>query len=208
MSNVLQVQWTIEATTTPRPVLPCSRCGAQRPFSFSGKARLNANGDRLDAWLIYNCSNCGKTWNRPLFERLQRHRVDGVTLAALHAKDALWLEPHAFDATALRRHTSAIEFSEDKKVLKRVISSIDSAFLTMNIDIRTPYPLGFRLDQLLSAELGISRARLESFVRGGRLTCSPARKNGLRRPLPPYLNVELKLEGLSDANEILQSAVT
>ena len=208
MSNILQVHWTIKPTSTPKPILPCSRCGAPRPFSFSGKARLNANGSRLDAWLIYHCVGCNRTWNRPLFGRQQRGSIDDTTLAALHSNDCTWLEVHAYDMAALRRHTSEIEFGGGKQVIKMAVSRPQSACLSMSIDIRTIYAVGARPDQLLSAELEVSRTRLEGFVKDGRLVLLPERKNGLRWPLPPNLNATLNLEGLSDADEILRAAVT
>lgn len=44
-------------------------------FVCAGKFRVNANGRRLDVWLIYRCQRCGRTWNVPLFERISPEKL-------------------------------------------------------------------------------------------------------------------------------------
>lgn len=47
----------------------CGGCGKPQAFVCSGKFRVNANGRRLDVWLIYRCQKCGHTFNLPIYER-------------------------------------------------------------------------------------------------------------------------------------------
>src|SRR5438105_4609827 len=100
MSNSLRVRWTIVPRTAPQPWVACSACGSLRPFQSSGKIRLNANGKKLDAWLVYKCSACDKTWNRPLFERQNIRDISPATLAALQSNDPEWIRTQAFDLQA------------------------------------------------------------------------------------------------------------
>ena len=37
---------------------------------------MNANGKRLDVWLIYRCERCGATWNQEIFSRVKPSRID------------------------------------------------------------------------------------------------------------------------------------
>src|SRR5262245_31300010 len=104
-NDVVHVRWILSPKTPPRPWLACSRCGGERPFQASGKIRLNANGRRLDAWLIYRCAACDSTWNRPLFERRNVADFDRVTLAALETNAPNLVRRWAFDLTDLRRRT-------------------------------------------------------------------------------------------------------
>ena len=59
--------------------VPASTCGDSRRFRSSGKVRLNANGRKLDAWLIYKCESCDRTWNLPLLERAVVGGLDPAT---------------------------------------------------------------------------------------------------------------------------------
>ena len=87
MSDVLRVQWTITPASAPEPWLNCSRCRGTTRFRASGKIRVNANGKRLDAWLIYKCTSCDNTWNRPILERRHVSTIDPHLLASLQAND-------------------------------------------------------------------------------------------------------------------------
>ena len=87
MSNLPRVQWTITPRIAPQPWLPCRRCDRPRPFRSSGKIRANANGKRLDAWLIYRCADCGSPWKRPLLQRRSIRDIDPASLQALQGND-------------------------------------------------------------------------------------------------------------------------
>ena len=92
MCDTFRVRWTIIPQIAPQPWIACSGCGGLRAFQSSGKIRLNANGRRLDAWLIYKCLACEKTWNRPIFERQTVRDISPAVLDALQSNDPLALE--------------------------------------------------------------------------------------------------------------------
>ncbi len=45
----------------------CGGCGKKQEFINSGKFRVNANGNRVDIWLIYRCKKCKHTWNLAVY---------------------------------------------------------------------------------------------------------------------------------------------
>lgn len=55
----------------------CGGCGKKMRFVCAGKFRVNANGRRLDVWLIYRCEKCGHTLNIPLCERAAPGKIPG-----------------------------------------------------------------------------------------------------------------------------------
>src|ERR1700722_16232414 len=107
---------------SPRPWLNCNRCGATRPFRSSDKIRMNANGRRIDAWLIYKCMDCENSWNRPLLERQSIGDVDRSTLRALQTNDADLVRRTAFDVEDLRRRTERVEEFAESKVVRKMLS--------------------------------------------------------------------------------------
>lgn len=181
MCNILRVRWTITPRIAPQPWIACSGCGGSKPFGSSGRIRLNANGKRLDAWLIYRCLSCEKTWNRPLFERRHVHDIDRVMLDALHSNDPDWVRAQEFDIDALRRWARRIEEFSDVDISKEKIDATDARATALEIELRVPLPTGLRLDRLLTTELGLSRSRLNVLNEEGMIRIDPNRKDALRR---------------------------
>lgn len=91
------VSWTVSLDTcawTRR----CPRCDRSLPHPFAGKARLNANGKRLDAWLLFTCSGCSRTAKWPLHERTPVRSIDPARRAVLESNDAEALSALAREA--------------------------------------------------------------------------------------------------------------
>ena len=206
MSHTLTVLWTIEPQTAPRPWLSCSRCRGARPFECSGKTRLNANGRRLDAWLIYRCADCDDTWNRPIFERQYVRDIAPETLDALQDNDPGWFRRVAFDVEGLRRSTDRIEEFADCHVTRHVVAQPRDVCTRLEIVLEVPLAVSMRADRLLSAELGLSRNRLVQLEEAGRLTLLSGSRKALQRPIRDGLRVALDLSDEGDRGEIADRA--
>jgi hypothetical protein len=204
MSDCLSVRWTIVPRDCPRPVLACPTCGGDRPFHPSGKIRLNANGKRLDAWLIYKCDDCDRTWNRPFLERRLATDVPPSDLAALRSGDPVFVRRLAFDLAALRRKTSLIAQSDEVDVEKVVIGGAVAA-AGVEIGLTVPYPVGLRLDRLLATELGLARSRIVALANDGRLVVGGG-GNALKRPPRDGQLIRLDLAGIGDGRDIIDAA--
>ena len=53
----------------------CGGCGKKQEFVNSGRFRVNANGNRIDIWLIYRCKKCKHSWNLTVYERVSPLRI-------------------------------------------------------------------------------------------------------------------------------------
>jgi hypothetical protein len=204
MSDCLRVRWTIVPRDCPRPVLACPTCGGDRPYHPSGKLRLNANGKRLDAWLIYKCDDCDRTWNRPIFERRLAADIPAADLAALRSADPAFVRRLAFDLAALHRKTSAIVQPDGLDVEKAIVGG-NPGMAHVEIALVVPHSAGMRLDRLLSAELGCSRSRIVAQAEEGRLVVGDSRA-ALRRPPRDGQTISLLLTGADDGSAIADAA--
>ncbi len=173
MSDVLRVQWTIIPRTPPQPWLACSRCGEARRFRSSDRIRVNANGKRVDAWLIYKCTQCDDTWNRPVLERRPVQAIDPDFLVSLAASDPDLVRRLAFDIEGLRRRASRIEQFDDALVTKRVLSGNAASARRLEIQCAVREPVGLRADRLLANELGLSRGSIRRLEASGALAAFP-----------------------------------
>ncbi len=202
MSGTLRVLWTIRtSTTTPSPILRCSRCDQPRAFEPSGRFRLNANGKRLDAWLIYRCAGCGAAWNRAIFERRQRSEIDDTMLEALQGNDPVLAERVARDAAGLRRWTARFAEGDGGAIAieKVVLAHGPGDVERLAIDLVLAVGTTVRCDRLLAAGLGLSRGGVAALSEAGRIAVDGSGRKPLARPLLRGSFVTIDVAGLADA---------
>jgi hypothetical protein len=196
MSDVLRVQWTIIPRTPPQPWLTCSRCGEARRFRSSDKIRVNANGKRVDAWLIYKCTGCGSTWNRPILERRHVRTIEPDFLMSLNTSESMLTRRLAFDVEELRRRAGRVEVFDDAQVTRNVLSECTTPACQLEILCSVPEPVGLRVDRLLATELHLSRSRIQQLAKTGDLVAFP-QGSSLRRPVRDGMRLAINLAGHS-----------
>jgi hypothetical protein len=196
MSNVLRVRWTIIPQIAPQPWLNCNRCGRLKLFESSGRVRINAQGKRLDAWLVYNCTSCKNSWNRPIFERRNVRDLEPPLLNALLRNDPDYVRRLAFDVEDLRRKCERVAEFPAIDVHKEALNASMSPPDMLELLLVAPFPVGVRLDRLLATELGLSRTRIEELTASGILRISTAGVRALRRPVRDQTIVQIGLSSL------------
>ncbi|MEN3146838.1 DUF1062 domain-containing protein [Neorhizobium sp. IRAMC:178] len=206
MCDILHLEWTATPKTPPRPILACSTCGGPKPFRSSGRIRLNANGKRLDAWLIYRCIACDGTWNRPIFERQALRAIDPAMLDAMQASTPDFVARIEFDTQALKAKAGRIEESDDIDMCRTVLRH-DADWRRIAITLALPYPTGLRLDRLLSAELPLSRSRLHVLFDRHEIRVAPERKDALKRGIRDGTVVTLDLRDEAERMAIGRAAM-
>jgi hypothetical protein len=200
MSDVLRVQWTIIPGSAPEPWLNCNGCRGTTRFRTSGKIRVNANGKRVDAWLIYKCTLCDNTWNRPVLERRHVSTIDPHLLASLQTNDPDLSRRLAFETLPSKLK---VEHFDDATVRKEVVSGSARPADRLEIVCVVPETTGLRVDRLLSTELRLSRSRIRNMQKAGHLAACPY---GLRRPLRNGMQVIIDLRGVHDGDKIALAA--
>ena len=149
------------------------------PFACSMKFRANAQKKRLDVWLIYRCIACDEVWNLPIHERAALGDIDAFD--AIAHNDAAMALRHAFDRPRLMRH-GAVEERPDVSIHKSYDAGCMREAGAIAIVLALAQPCGLRLDRLLTAGLGLSRAELGRLHEAGALHLSRATRKPLRGP--------------------------
>ena len=54
-----------------RIIRNCSKCGGKSVYINTENFRVNANGNSVDVWLIYQCEKCKTTYNLSVYERVK-----------------------------------------------------------------------------------------------------------------------------------------
>lgn len=83
----------------------CARCGKKMPFASTERFRVNANKNKLDVWLIYQCKKCRHTLNIPIYERIPPQKIPAELYEKFLANDRTLAVHYGSDAAFLKtRH--------------------------------------------------------------------------------------------------------
>lgn len=75
MSYLHTIEYTLQPVKSYVVIHNCSGCGSKSSFINTNRFRVNANGNKLDVWLIYQCSKCKHTLNVAIYERIKSSAV-------------------------------------------------------------------------------------------------------------------------------------
>ncbi|MEM7188287.1 MAG: DUF1062 domain-containing protein [Pseudomonadota bacterium] len=208
MVKRLRTEWAVTPCSPPLIYLHCSFCRTDRPFASSGRIRLNSNGKRLDAWLIYGCSLCGKTWNRPIIERLRAADLDPVFADQLRQNAPSLVRKLEFDLVALKRHSERVESPAGVCTKKEIRPYLGEEVRWVDLEIRVDLPAGIRVDRLLSSELKMSRNRLQRMFADGSISLASPHRTALKKPPGYDLSITIRLpDSVSEEREAILSSV-
>lgn len=178
-----------------------------RAFRSSDRIRLNANGRKLDAWLIYKCLICEKTWNRPILERRNVRGIDPALLDALQSNDPDWIRAQAFNIEALRRKSPRVDEFAEFDIAKQIRDQT-ADWTRLEIELMVPLPISTRLDRLLASELNVSRSRLQALHEHGKLLIDANDAHALRRRIRNGARVTVDLTTEADREQSWRPAAT
>ncbi|QFS98718.1 hypothetical protein FIV06_14920 [Labrenzia sp. THAF191b] len=194
MSSILNMEWSVVRSQTPRIKRPCQRCGFVKPFGSTGKFRLNANGSQLDAWLIYRCDDCGSRWNRAIFERRAVSSLSAELMEALQRND----EGVAFSFACNTTGRGGGKGDADFSLKRRMVAGDCADACKVALTILNSDHVQVRLDKVLAKGLGLSRNRVLLLVEQGSLKFPMNNGKILKRRVPDKLCIELCIGLASD----------
>ena len=74
--NYTEKEYWIKSEQSFEILHACAGCKRKQSFVNTGYFRVNANSNKLDVWLIYQCQKCRHTLNIPIFERISPAKLD------------------------------------------------------------------------------------------------------------------------------------
>lgn len=170
----------------------CAKCGRKTHFVNTGKFRVNANGNQLDVWLIYQCEECKHTLNLAIYERqkvssipraeYQRFLDNDEELARMYGTDMQLFQKNGAEIDYERVSVAFVKKYEAEENDKNV--SFGNATL---ITIHNHCNLRFRAEKQIAMVLGLSRSRVKRMFETGELE--------LKEQLPQSISFLVGAEG-------------
>lgn len=166
MSYEQRVTWTVVPNTVPTVIKNCPKCGGKAVYKNSGKFRVNANKSYIDIWLIYFCEHCKSTWNMTIYERCHPKALNQELYQRFMANDEELAKEIGFDISHHNRNKVQLNLEQ----VQYDIEGEDLELLSgkkYHIEINCPYPIGTRMDKILSEKLEVSRSKVKAWSTKG-----------------------------------------
>lgn len=198
MSYHLTKEVTIKPTQGQQIIRNCSKCGGKSTYINTESFRVNANGNAIDIWLIYQCERCKTTYNLSIHERIRpkslpleeyeeylsnnqelawRVSYDGAVLKRNHVEIDMEKECYSMEVKE-SSEANIIEKNNDSDTnIIGIDNDADTNMIEQKyqqiIQIHNPYHIRFRMDRILADLLGRSRTEIKKWFDDGKIVSQP-----------------------------------
>lgn len=185
MSCLRKIEYRIEPTESYRILRNCSGCGEKRSYVNTGNFRVNANGRRIDVWLIYQCEKCKHTYNLTIMERVRPEEIPEETYKKFLANDKELAFQYGLDHMLMNRNRAEIERD---KITYHICREEDCGDEIESLSgecvvVSNPYEVKVRADKLLAEIFEVSRSKVRQMEKEGEIS-----------QLPKYVGKEMEVQ--------------
>lgn len=143
----------------------CSGCGVKARYINTKKFRVNANGNRLDVWLIYQCEKCKHTFNLTIYERQKPTSISEEEYKRFLSNDEELAEEYGRNYQFFKRNKAEIDLGAvDYKFIKKQEVIVSDKSKQVMLIIHNPYSLKLRPEKQIAEVLGISRSNVQRLM--------------------------------------------
>ena len=176
MSYMPPFQYKLKPTHAYKVLRNCSGCGKKSIYHSTGCFRVNANGSKLDIWLIYQCESCKHTYNLSIYERVFPNEVPTKEYEAFLSNDESLALSYGTNPSLFSKNKAVIDWKQNCYTLSyQGVHTLDSTLSSYPFkkgdQIKIELPVGFKIrpDKLLCSLLQVSRSQLKKQLDEGRI---------------------------------------
>ncbi|MDE6926668.1 MAG: DUF1062 domain-containing protein [Acetatifactor sp.] len=177
MSYFKKIEYEIVPRESFRVIRNCSGCGRKAHFTNTKKFRVNANGNKLDVWLIYQCEKCRHTLNLAIYERQRPASLPKEDYRRFLSNDEQFAEAYGRNIRLFQKNKAEVDF--DGADYDYVVQAgSDASFSETSgsgssdrimLTIHNPYGLKIRPEKQVAEILELSRSQVEKRMREGNI---------------------------------------
>lgn len=168
MSYLKKIEYEIVVNESFFVIRSCKGCGRKTHFKNTKKFRVNANGNRLDIWLIYQCEKCKHTFNLAIYEREKSSSITKEEYIRFLNNDEKLGETYGRNIQLFRKNKAVIDLERINYDLIKLHESIEknnNLKEQIMIKIYNPYELKIRPEKQISEVLGLSRSQIKKMIK-------------------------------------------
>lgn len=166
MSYLNKIEYEIVAGESFSVIRNCAGCGKKTHFKNTRRFRVNANGNKLDVWLIYQCERCKHTFNLTVYERQKLTLIPRKRYKRFLDNDEQLAEIYGRDVQFFKRNKAEIDFSNISYHIEKRKEEIDKEESRQHVFvvIHNPYCLKIRPEKQIAEILNLSRSQVKRLI--------------------------------------------
>lgn len=158
------IRCKITPAGTYKIIRNCSGCGSKSTYVNTGHFRVNANGNQVDIWLIYQCEKCKHTYNLTIHERIKPSEIPAGQYLKYMENDEELAYLCGNDRQLLGRNRAEIDWDSAAFELKTEETDIKSGTC---IIIENPHGMKLRTDRVAAELFSVSRSKIRKWLSNG-----------------------------------------
>lgn len=172
MSYLIMKEWDIIPVKSPEIIRHCSKCKGKSHYVNTGNFRVNANGNCIDVWLIYQCKKCKTTYNLTIYERIKPGKLLQEEYQKFLSNDGELAMKCGFDSGVAGKNKVKLDFEQiEYNILEKTSPNTTNNLDEQRILIHNEHGLKVRLNKLLSDKLDISGTKIKKMMEKGFIYC-------------------------------------
>lgn len=182
MSYLKKIEYEIILNDSFWIIRNCPKCGRKTFFKNTKKFRINANGNKLDIWLIYQCEECRHTFNLAIYERQKVSSIPREEYQGFLDNNEQLAMMYGQNTQLFLKNKAAIDSDRLNYDFVKRYEAIESSDLgeQIVIVIHNPYRLKIRPEKQIAEVLGLPRSQVKSLLRKGEIE--------LKTELPQFIS--------------------
>lgn len=172
MSYLEKIEYEIVPQESLSIIRNCSGCGKKSTFKNTKRFRVNANGNRLDVWLIYQCDKCKHTYNLAIYERVKVSSLPKNEYQCFLSNDEQLAEMYRRSYQLLKKNRAEIDLESISYQYARLKGISDGANYEQLVEIiiHNPCRLKIRPEKQIAEVLSLSRSQVKKMTELGDIT--------------------------------------
>lgn len=171
MSYWKKIEYEIVLKDSLTVIRNCPGCGRKTRFVTTKKFRVNANGGKLDVWLIYQCEECRHTHNLTIYERRKVSSIPKEEYQCFLDNEERLVERYGRNMQLFQKNKESVDLeSLSYDIVKRKeIADDDDSGEELVLVIHNPYGLKIRPEKQIAEVCGLSRSQTKSLLAEGKI---------------------------------------
>lgn len=154
----------------------CSGCNAKTVFQNTNCFRVNANGKKIDVWLIYQCVKCKHTCNLTIHDRRNPKAIRREDYEEFLCNSSELAQRYGTDVQLFSRNKAEIDWTGIRYSFRDEVGALLEEGLVLEkgnrLILKNCFMLKVRSDKVVSLLLSLPRQRIKEMEKSGDLTVS------------------------------------